>query len=113
MGEVARLCVSFNYEDEWPVRVGELIIYLSQWYAAQPALHNQSAAEIASFLDNVLFDEGLIHEICSVTINADLAVDTLHTVNASIVYSDLCSALARAAFERYLLPEIKRGHIAA
>ena len=28
-GEFGRLCVSFNYEDEWTSRVGEFIVNLS------------------------------------------------------------------------------------
>ena len=108
-----KLSVTFDYEDEWPLRVGEFIIDLSEWYVAHPSITQKSAVEIATFLNDALFDEGLIHRVSCIGVEPDVTDQTLHTVKSSIDFRKLCLALARMAFERYILPDMMRDHIAA
>ena len=104
--------IAFNYENEWPLRVVELIADLSEWYAGYPSVTQESSVGIATFLDNVLSDEGLIHDLGCVTIEPSVASQAFHTVKLSIDFSALCSTLAKLAFERYVLPNLIRSHVA-
>ena len=108
-----RLSVTFNYENEWPPRIGELIAHLSEWYAAHPSVTQDSAADIAAFLDGVLFDKELIHSVSCISIELDVTGRTLQIIKLVIDYRELCLALASVASERYILPDVMRNHVAA
>ena len=72
-----RLCITLNHEDEWPLWVEKFIVHLSEWYASHPSFTQQSTTDIATFLDSVLFDEGLIHDVSSISIEPDITSQTL------------------------------------
>ena len=103
MREFSELTVILDFEDEWPARVGELIVDLATWYAAHPALANYSAADIASYLESMAFDEGLIHEDCIGRIDQDAAGRTINMVKSSINLDHLRLVLASEAFKRYVV----------
>ena len=97
--------VVIRYKDEWPLRVGEFILYLSEWYAAHPKLVNTPSSEIASFLDGIAFEEGIVHQLSSGCFDRDVTGKTTNTVEYSIDFKHFCLTLASAAFERYFLTE--------
>ena len=102
---VDRLIITHIYEDEWPARVGELIVDLARRYAKVPSLADLTTADIACELEAALFDEGVMHEECGVTIDRR-AAGAEYTYHSTVIVDDrLRRALARAASVRLHLPE--------
>ena len=103
MSAVDPLTVVIKHQDEWPLRVGEFIVDLAQWYAAHPALSEFTADDIAAFLAEVVEAQFVVHgpSICAVDRSA--AGRTEHAVNTSVDFDNLRRTLASATFERYAL----------
>lgn len=96
-----RLIANIQYKDEWPIRIGKFIADLAKWYAAHPYVRESSTREIATFLESVAFDQGVIHERCVFSSEINATGQTEHTFESCIIFDDACRSLAVAAFERY------------
>ena len=80
------LSAVFSYEDEWPSRLGEFIIWYSKWCVAHPEFRGDDTEEIVSFLRSATFEKGLIHESCIETFGVDSTGRPVHTFKSSIVF---------------------------
>lgn len=94
------VCV-YNYEDEWPARIGKFIANLSDWYASHPSLSQFSRDDVATFLFGVFDSEVESHGLSVTPMDFDAAGRTENAVNVSIDCDDLRRNLALAAFERF------------
>ncbi len=97
------LNIALNYKDEWPARIAEFIVNLSEWYAAHPSLVDKSAIEITRHLVSVFDEQFPAHTIEIFSDKVDAAGNTFYLMSTSVNFDDLRRAIATAAFERYAL----------
>ena len=94
------LSVIINYKDEWPLRVGELIVDIAERYlAAHSCLPERSVHAIACYLESVAFEKGILHESCVRRCDVDATGKAIDTFESSVDLDSLRSALTDAAFE--------------
>ena len=97
------LSVAFDYENEWPLRIGNFIPDVDEWHATHPSLLEFSAADISSLLPGVESAEIEKHPICFSSIQTDAAGRAVYPVDSFIDLDDLRCTPAGAAFERHAL----------
>ena len=99
------LSVAFNYENEWPLRIGNLIPDVDEWYTTHPSLLEFSAVDILSLLPSVEGTEIEKHPICFSSIQTDAAGRAVYPVDSFIDLDDLRCTAAGATFERHALTD--------
>ena len=106
--KVDELVNVYEFKDEWPRRVAELIRDLARRCAS---LSGESAVEVAAYLTDVAYGEDTMHGTCVVTIDRDTTGRADHRIESSVDCVDLGRTLAAAAAERYRLPLTELEHV--
>lgn len=101
MAESQELRIRVYFQDEWPSRIAKFISDISKWLSAHPDFTKVSADDITSHLLDVFESKCLVHGLSLLPVNCDATNGADHTFDCAVVFDDLRSTIALAAFERY------------